>query len=122
MAKFTRKGLHRLECPMCDGFAYATVATLERRGLPPCWCGEVLQPTELELAMMLDAVDSRPMVDYLRECNRVAKGQQPHVRQGRDCRAPELVAAERVEVERRELARARRRAGLSRVVAEAMPF
>ena len=31
---FTRKGLHRLECQMCDGYVYATVAQLsEQRGL-----------------------------------------------------------------------------------------
>ena len=53
--KFSRKGLHRVECPACPGYAYGTVANLETVGLPLCACGERLQPTELELAFILDA-------------------------------------------------------------------
>jgi hypothetical protein len=94
---FSRKGLHRLECPMCPCYGYFTVAMLEAAGeLPRCFargCGETLQPTELELAMLLDAEDSRPMVEYRRECNSVAKGQASHYMLGHKCEAPELVAA-----------------------------
>lgn len=122
MAKaFSRKGLHRLECQLCDGYVYATVAQLEARGLPVCWCGERLQPTELELAMILEAEDSRPMVEYRRECNSVAKGQQSHIRRGRDVQSPEMLAAERVESSRRRSARQRQVMALM-PVAEAMPF
>lgn len=118
MAKpFSRKGLHKLECQVCDGFLYATVAMLEAKGLPPCWCGSPLQPTELDLAMILGAEESRPLVEYRRECNRVAKGQAPHGRAGRELkRTPEQVAAERVEISRRAT-RSYRRA-----VPEALPF
>src|SRR5690348_7078503 len=106
--KFSRKGLHRLECPGCPGYAYGTVANLETVGLPRCACGETLQPTELELAMILGADESRPMVDYQRQCNSVAKGQTSHGRRGRQLRGVEEIAAERVEAERRQSARARR--------------
>lgn len=99
-ARFKRAGLHRLECPMCPGYAYGTVANLELVGLPVCSCGETLQPTELELALILDARESRPFVEYERECNRVAKGQAPHYARGRELRSPEEVAAERVEANR----------------------
>lgn len=99
-AKFSRKGVHKLECPMCDGAMYATVAQLEHRGLPQCWCGERLQPTTLDLAMILGADESRPMMVYMRECNSVAKGQASHYAKGRVLRSPESVAAERVERER----------------------
>lgn len=123
MKAFTRKGLHRLECRMCDGFAYATVRQLESRGLPPCWCGEKLQPTELELALILDATDSRPMIAYMRECNSVAKGQASHGRAGRVLkRTPEQVAAERVESERVSHAVWRQWTALHPASAEAMPF
>jgi hypothetical protein len=105
MSKFSRKGVHKLECPMCDGAVYATVAVLESRGLPSCWCGETLQPTELELAMILGADESRPMMTYMRECNSVAKGQAAHGRAGRTLkRTPEEIAAERAERERVSLA------------------
>jgi hypothetical protein len=122
---FSRKGLHRLECPMCPCYGYFTVAALEGAGeLPRCFskgCGETLQPTELELAMLLDAEDSRPMVEYRRECNSVAKGQASHYMLGHKCEAPELVAAARVESARRLSARQRRIAALM-PVPEPMPF
>jgi hypothetical protein len=121
MKAFKRAGLHRLECQVCDGYMYATVAQLEAKGLPACWCGETLQPTELELAMLLEADDARPMVEYRRECNSVAKGQASHGQRGRVLRSPEMVAAERVESSRRTSARQRRLSALL-PVAEPMAF
>jgi hypothetical protein len=125
--KFSRKGLHRLECPMCSCYGYFTVAMLENAGeLPACFargCGETMQPTELELAMILEAEDSRPMMSYVRECNSVAKGQAPHGMRGHELkRTPEEVAAERVESDRRSSAALRRRSALRPVTVEAMPF
>jgi hypothetical protein len=131
MASFKRAGLHKLECPMCDGYTYGTVANLEemmrRHGrLPSCACGDTFQPTELELAMILGASESRPMVNYLRECNSVAKGQAAHGRAGRVLkRTPEEVAAERVEAERRSHAVYRQLAAILPVpvsASEAIPF
>jgi hypothetical protein len=64
---FSRKGLHKLECQWCDGFAYFTVPTLEARGLPRCgWCGEAMEPATLELALELGQDDS-PIVRELRD-------------------------------------------------------
>jgi hypothetical protein len=77
MAKFTRKGLHKLECGQCDRFAYFTIATLESAGLPRCgWCeGETMQPTVLELALELGAEDAPVYRAYQDKVNSVAKGQ-----------------------------------------------
>jgi hypothetical protein len=77
MAKFTRKGLHKLECAECDGFGYFTIATLEAKGLPRCgWCeGETMQPTVLELALELGAEDAPVYQAYTAKVNSVAKGQ-----------------------------------------------
>lgn len=77
MAKFSRKGLHKLECAMCDGFGYFTIATLEAKGLPKCgWCeAETMQPTVLELAIELGADDAPVMSAYQAKVNSVAKGQ-----------------------------------------------
>lgn len=120
---FTRKGLHRLECPMCPGYAYGTVANLELVGLPRCSCGETLQPAELELAMILGADESRPMMEYVRECNSVAKGQASHYAKGRVLRSPEEIAAERVEKSRISGAVWRQISALKPMpVAEALPF
>lgn len=90
---------------MCAGYAYGTVANLELVGLPRCACGSTLQPTELDLALLLDATESRPMIAYMRECNSVARGQRgPGMRASQSGRAlrrsPEEIAAERVERER----------------------
>lgn len=124
MAKaFSRKGLHKLECPMCPGYAYGTVANLELVGLPRCSCGETLQPTSLELALILDATDSRPMMEYVSECNSVAKGQASHYAKGRRLRSPEEIAAERVEKTRTAHAVWRQLAALRPMpVAEPMAF
>jgi hypothetical protein len=123
MKPFSRKGLHRLECQMCDEFGYFTVARLEAKGLPPCWCGERLQPCELELALILEATESRPMIAYMRECNSVARGQAAHGRAGRALkRTPEEMAAERVESERVSHAVWRQMSALNPVPVEAMPF
>lgn len=58
MKPFKRTGLHRLNCPMCPGYAYGTVANLESVGLPACACGETLQPERIELAIMLGLEDA----------------------------------------------------------------
>jgi hypothetical protein len=63
------------------------------------------------------------MMDYMRECNSVAKGQAPHGMRGHELkRTPEEVAAERVESDRRSSAALRRRSALRPVTVEAMPF
>jgi hypothetical protein len=122
---FSRKGLHRLECPACPGYAYSTVACLETVGQPSCPCGETLQPTELELAFILGAEDSRPMVEYLRKCNSVAKGQagpgSAHLADTSHYESPEEQAAKFVEKSRRQSARARRLAALL-PAPQPMPF
>jgi hypothetical protein len=55
MAKFSRKGLHRVTCDECQAFAYYTIATLETRGLPRCgWCADsTMRPERYELALAL---------------------------------------------------------------------
>lgn len=52
-APFTRKGLHRVVCDECQGFGYFTIAQLEQRGMPACWCGERMRPERYELAAAL---------------------------------------------------------------------
>jgi hypothetical protein len=70
MAKFSRKGLHRLECssPTCDGFAYNTIASmeraLERHGrILVCACGEEMRPERIDvvLALGLDELVDREL-------------------------------------------------------------
>jgi len=100
MAKpFSRKGVHKLECPMCDGAVYATVAVLESRGLPSCWCGETLQPTELELALLL-GTDCPATTEF-----EAAKALGMSDRE----------AAKRVETRRREKARIRQLSAIDRL-------
>jgi hypothetical protein len=53
MKPFSRKGLHRVTCDDCAGFLYATIAELETRGLPACWCGQRMRPERYELALAL---------------------------------------------------------------------
>jgi hypothetical protein len=130
---FSRKGLHRLECALCDGYSYATVATLERRGLAPCWCGEPLYPAELELALHLGGCDASPVVrDYEDRAARKHLGQKPaQVRASRAGKDPaglaDMDARARAEVsaDRRARAAGRRRGALLARHAspvEAMPF
>src|SRR5262245_41281408 len=110
---FKRAGLHRLECLDCDGYAYATVAELERVGLPACGCGVRYLPARAELAALL-GVECPAFAEYRAECERVARGQAPHVaRRGATLSQPETVALERVELRRRASARARRLAAIA---------
>jgi hypothetical protein len=103
----------------------AAPACLETVGQPSCPCGETLQPTELELAFILGAEDSRPMVEYLRKCNSVAKGQagpgSAHLADTSHYESPEEQAAKFVEKSRRQSARARRLAALL-PAPQPMPF
>lgn len=117
---FSRKGLHRLECPECPGYTYSTVANLETVGLPSCKCGSTFEPERLELAELL-GVESPAVIAYRLECQSIAHGQASHGQRGRQLRPVELVAAERVESRRRSEARNRRLSAL-RPVPEALPF
>jgi hypothetical protein len=130
MAKFSRKGLHKLECAGCDGYAYYTIATLERRGLPRCgWCEETMQPTVLELALEIGADDAPVMQAYRAKVNSVAKGQASHYSKGADLESPEFRALygdprnrkrePGLAVESRLASDRRRR---RRIVEEAIPF
>lgn len=116
-AKFKRAGLHRLECASCDGYGYFTVAQLEARGLPGCWCGQTLEPAELELALML-GVETITVQAYRAKVNSVAHGQASHYAKGRELESPEFRALYGDDHEpgileqEREAARARRLAAI----------
>lgn len=117
---FKRSGLHKLECD-CGGYVYATVAQLERYGLPSCGCGERLLPERLELAALLGLEDAPAVAEYRRELSSVLHGQASHGRRGRELRPAETIAAERVERRRSNAARERRISALA-PAAEALPF
>lgn len=121
---FSRKGLHKLECPDCPCYGYFTVAALEDAGgLPQCFragCGALLEPTELELAVLL-GVDSPAVTEYVAECESIAHGQASHGMRGRELRPVESIAAERVSKRRRERALSNRLRAL-RPAAEPLPF
>lgn len=117
---FKRSGLHKLECPDCAGYVYATVAQLETHGMPACPCGAVYVPDELELAGLL-GIDAPSVAEYQRECDRIAHGQTSHGIRGRELRSVESIALERIAVRRRESARARRIAAIM-PKPEPMPF
>lgn len=120
-AKFKRGGLHRLECASCPTYGYYTVAMIEDAGLPVCWregCGDTLQPARIELALLLGADKAPVMAEYSAKVNSVARGQVSHVARGREVESPEFRALFGSKDEpglieqQRELARARRMAGL----------
>jgi hypothetical protein len=122
---FTRRGLHRLECPECPGYTYSTVAALEAIGLPSCGCGARFQPERLELAALLGVEDAPAVEEYRRELQSAGHGQAWASGCGRrdtsEWRTPETIAAERVEQRRREVARKRRLAAIAATPA-LMPF
>jgi hypothetical protein len=118
-AKFKRTGLHRLDCPMCPGYAYGTVANLESVGLPVCACGERMQPARIELALMLEADDAPVMTAYRSKVSSVAHGQAWTGRGGLE--QPEQRAVDHIAREQRHAARQRRIAALM-PVAQPMPF
>jgi transcription elongation factor Elf1 len=123
-AAYKRTGLHKLECPDCAGYVYATVAALEAAGLPVCGrCGLAFEPREFELAYHLDmdAASSRAIREYEHECNSVMRGQIPHYRAGRRVDPPEVLAGERCVQRRRESAKSNRLRALL-PVAEPLPF
>jgi hypothetical protein len=99
MAAFKRSGLHKLECD-CGAYVYATVAMLERHGLPACPCGSRFLPDRVELAELL-GVDCPAVTEYRAELSSVMHGQASHGIRGRKLRPAELVAFERVERRRR---------------------
>jgi hypothetical protein len=117
---FKRSGLHRLACDGCDSYVYATVAQLERAGLPSCGCGAGFVPDRVELAELLD-VDCPARDEYRTELSSVMRGQASHGIRGRELRPAELVAFERVEKRRRERARSNRLSALL-PAAEPLPF
>lgn len=88
---FTREGLHRLECE-CGAYVYATVAMLERYGLPSCPCGERLTPARRELAELLGV--SCPAITEFETARALGMNDRD--------------AAKWVEAQRRERARRRR--------------
>jgi hypothetical protein len=129
-APFKRGGTHRLECPACPFYVYATVAALEAHGLPACPCGETLEPARLELAELLGRDQSPAMIEFAREVSRVANGQARKTGYGHDLRAvlhavnwrdPATIAAERVEAARTVAAQKRRLQAL-KPVSEPLPF
>lgn len=110
---FSRKGLHRLECLDCPGYAYGTVACLEAVGLPSCACGGRLVPERLELALMLGVEDAPIVAEYMARTARKESGQYPASR--RPCQssgaladmgaraAAEIVAEQRLQSRQRRL-------------------
>ena len=121
---FKRAGLHKLECPSatCDGYIYATVAQLERHGLPVCPCGTPYAPTEFELAEILGLEDCAAVDEYRREIESVWHGQESHAhRVDRKLRDPHELAMGRIVKRRREDARKRRVTALLPAPAP-MPF
>jgi hypothetical protein len=119
MKAFKRTGLHRLNCPVCAGYTYSTVANLETVGLPRCACGETFQPERLELAMMLGADDSPVMAAYERKVSSVAHGQAWTGRSGLD--DPSQRAYAEISREQRKASRERRLMALM-PAAEPMAF
>jgi hypothetical protein len=125
---FRRTGSHRLECPACPFYVYATVAALEAHGLPACPCGQPLEPTRAELAALLGLESSDAMRELAREVERIARGQARRTGYGHARDASTLVmvgaetkALERVEGWRRAAAR-KRQLGALKPAPEAMPF
>lgn len=118
---FSRKGLHRLECGSCDGFLYATIATLEARGLPRCgWCQDTMHPTMLEVALMIGDDNAPAMSAYREKVSSVAHGQAHTGRDPKSMESPEfralfgdvkrpdrdpgLIAQQRADMRRRKIA------------------
>jgi hypothetical protein len=105
---YKRGGTHKLECAGCDNYVYATVAALERHGLPLCGCGRRFEPVEAELCLELDLRDTWVFRVFTQEASRTLQGQASHVQRGRSVRNPEQVALDRMAKERAESARVRR--------------
>jgi hypothetical protein len=128
-APFKRGGVHRLNCVSCDGYLYATVAQLEARGTPACWCGEQMEPTRIELAMILgidDAPAVRELADRTEDKERaqlrsVGRGGEMLKRFAGTLNDMSAVALEEIRAEQRAQARERRLSGLVPTPA-AMPF
>lgn len=137
---FTRKGLHRLECSglKCDGFAYLTIARLERNlkehgRLLVCACGEEMRAESIDLVFALGLDDDRLNADMQRtllhkESNqRRSLGGTNTVELKRSAGTLNDMFAKTIDdmrQEQRERAHARRRRGLSRVAVtvDEMPF
>ena len=131
--KFTRKGLHRLDCAACPNYTYSTVAALERHGLPSCPCGSRFEPSKVELALELGlSADECPIVAaYFAKVSSVMHGQEPalaslrlqaaRAAKGTELESPELVAL--ADFRKYEAGRARKRQlAALRPAAEPMAF
>jgi hypothetical protein len=111
MAAFKRSGLHRLEC-CCGSYVYATVAQLERVGLPCCACGEPFEPERFELGLLL-GVDCQAVRDYHERIYRFELGQKGSKKKGSEHLAsPEQEVASEFSAAYRSTARARRLAAI----------
>ena len=128
VATFSRKGLHRLECPMCEATVYSTVAQLEQRGLPACWCGERFQPATVDLALHLGADDAPIAREFFDREARKDLAQKPaQIRASRRGRDPstlnDMTAAALDEVRELQRSNARkRRLALFTPTPEVIPF
>jgi hypothetical protein len=131
-----RRGLQSARCHGCEAVIYLTWAQAERHGMPRCaGCGAPFEPDDWELADAL-SIPAASLHEYETQLERIMRGRagQSH-KWGEDLRRataktrdgrmtePEL-AAHRVELARRERARAARLNALqpSLVQTEPIPF
>jgi hypothetical protein len=131
-----RRGLQSARCHGCEAVIYLTWAQAERHGMPRCaGCGAPFEPDDWELADAL-SIPAASLHEYETQLERIMHGRagQSH-KWGEDLRRataktrdgrmtePEL-AAHRVELARRERARAARLNALqpSLVQTEPIPF
>lgn len=114
--------LRKLECDACGYIAYTSRRWIET-GLPVCPCGLTLLPADPDdaaLALSPAELDSHPAVlEYKRAVASVLHGQEGPARSvhgnwGANIRPADQVAAEKLERDRREAARARQLASLRR--------
>ncbi len=116
VAKFSRKGLHRVRCESCDGAVYVTIAQLEQRGMPACWCGAAMTPDRVELALALGLDDHPAVLELQARTHRKEVAQMPKAK--RPCQMSSSLAnmAERaldeIRAEQRREARTRRIAAI----------
>jgi hypothetical protein len=113
----SRQGLKRLECAdQCGALAYMTLAQLERHGCPCCPCGAAMVPEALEVACAVltpEQLDLHPSWrDFWGRQRSIQHGQASHIQRGRQVRAPEAIAAERIDRDLTRAARERRLSGL----------
>lgn len=105
---FSRRGLHKLECAGCDAYVYATVASLERHGVPVCACGAPYEPERHELAIVLGLDDAAVVREYRERLSGFLEGQKGHVNKRHNCQDPEAAITAEFETRRRARARSNR--------------